>query len=81
MVSATCPNCHIILVEATSNNNSDLYAAENEAVTLGAKYVSNSWGGAEYSGETADDQYFNHPGVVITAAGGDSGYLGRGTAN
>ena len=28
----------------------------------------------EYSGETSDDQYFNHPGVVITAAGGDSGY-------
>ena len=82
MVSAICPNCHIILVEANSANDSDMYAAENEAVALGAKYVSDSWGQSEYSGEQQDDQqYFNHPGVAITAAGGDYGYLGRGTAN
>ena len=78
MVSAICPACHIILVEANSAVGSDLYAAEDEAVALGAKYVSNSWATGEYSSETQDDQYFNHPGVVITAAGGDSGYLGRG---
>ena len=78
MVSAVCPACHIILVEANSAAGSDLYAAEDEAVALGAKYVSNSWATGEYSSETQDDQYFNHPGVVITAAGGDSGYLGRG---
>ena len=81
MVSAVCPACHIILVEANSNSNADLYAAEDEAVALGAKYVSNSWGESEYSSELQDDQYFNHPGVVITAASGDSGYLSRGTAN
>ncbi len=81
MVSAICPTCHILLVEANSSDNNDMYAAENEAVALGAKYVSNSWGEAEYPGEQQDDQYFNHPGVVITFAGGDYGYLGRGTAN
>ncbi len=50
MVSAICPNCHILLVEANSAGNSDLFAAEDEAVTLGAKYVSNSWGECEFSG-------------------------------
>jgi subtilase family serine protease len=39
MVSAICPLCKIILVEANSATNADLYAAENEAVALGAKFV------------------------------------------
>ena len=74
MVSAICPLCHIILVEANSNFNTDLYTAENTAVSMGAKFVSNSWAGSEYSTESTDDAYFNHPGVAITAASGDFGY-------
>jgi hypothetical protein len=75
MVSAICPQCHIDLVEANSNSFSDLGTAENEAVALGAKYVSNSYGGGEFSGEqTYDAAYYNHPGTVITASAGDSGY-------
>jgi N-acetylneuraminic acid mutarotase len=74
MVSAICPNCHIILVEANSNSDTDLYTAEDTAVSMGAKFVSNSWAGSEYSSETTDDSYFNHPGVAITAASGDFGY-------
>lgn len=73
MVSAVCPNCSILLVEATSNSNSNLYAAESYA-TAHANYVSNSWGGSESSSETGTDSYFNHPGVVITASSGDGGY-------
>jgi hypothetical protein len=78
MVSAICPLCHIILVEANSNANSDLYTAEDTAVALGAKYVSNSWAECEYPGETADDTHFNHPGVAITAASGDWRYNDQG---
>jgi phosphodiesterase/alkaline phosphatase D-like protein len=74
MVSAACPNCHILLVEASSNSNGDLYTAENEAVALGASEVSNSWGSEEESSETSSDSYFHHTGVPITAAAGDSGY-------
>jgi hypothetical protein len=44
------------------------------AVALGAKFVSNSYSSPETAGETADDVYFDHPGVAVTAAGGDSGY-------
>ena len=74
MVSAACPNCHILLVEATEAELSDLMAAEKEAVTLGATEISNSWGSPEYESETASDQVFNHPGIPITAASGDWGY-------
>ncbi|MGW2492527.1 putative Ig domain-containing protein [Streptomyces sp. NPDC001606] len=75
MVSATCPNCNIILVEANSANDTDLGIAENEAVALGAKFVSNSWGGSESSTQTSEDtQYFKHPGVAITVSAGDSAY-------
>jgi subtilase family serine protease len=74
MVSAVCPNCKIILVEATSDSGTSLYKAENAAASL-AGYVSNSWGGAEAAGDTTlDTEYFDHPGVAITAATGDSGY-------
>ncbi|MFF7752516.1 putative Ig domain-containing protein [Streptomyces sp. NPDC007971] len=75
MVSAVCPNCSIDLVEANSANDTDLGIAENEAVTLGAKVVSNSWGGSESSSQTGEDtQYFKHPGVAITVSSGDSAY-------
>ncbi|MCX4744980.1 putative Ig domain-containing protein [Kitasatospora sp. NBC_01287] len=75
MVSAVCPNCHILLVEASSANVSDLGAAVNQAVAQGAKFVSNSYGGDEDSSVTSSDaSYFNHPGVAITASAGDSDY-------
>jgi subtilase family serine protease len=75
MVSAIAPNAHIILVEATSANMDDLGASVNEAVSLGAGFISNSYGGSEDSSDTsADSQYFNHPGTVITASAGDDGY-------
>jgi len=74
-VRAICQSCHILLVEASSTSLADLGAAENEAAALGANVISNSWGGPEYSTETADDNtYFNHPGVAITVSSGDDGY-------
>ncbi|MFE5137337.1 putative Ig domain-containing protein [Streptomyces fagopyri] len=75
MVSAVCPNCNIILVEATSPTDANLGTAENEAVALGAKFVSNSWGGSESSSQTGEDtSYFKHPGVAITVSSGDEAY-------
>lgn len=75
MVSAVCPKCSIVLVEANSNNNLDLYTAEDAAVSnCGATEISNSWAGGEYPSETSDEVYFNHPGVPITVSAGDNGY-------
>ncbi len=75
MVSATCPLCHIVLVEATSASTNNLGTAVNTAVSLGAKYVSNSYGGGETASETGTDtSFYNHPGVAVTASSGDSGF-------
>jgi subtilase family serine protease len=75
MVSAIAPNAKILLVEASSSSMANLGKAVNEAVTLGAKFVSNSYGGSESSSDTSyDSSYFNHPGVAITVSAGDEGY-------
>src|SRR5207237_463385 len=47
MVSAICPKCHILLVEADINRGRPLGHAVNEAIRLGAKQVSNSYGGRQ----------------------------------
>jgi len=73
MTSAMCPNCHIILVEATNNSLANLAAAVNKAVALGADAVSNSYGGSE-SGTGSYESAYNHPGVAITVSSGDNGY-------
>ena len=63
MVSAICPNCHILLVEASSNSFVNLGTAVNTAASLGAKAISNSYGGSEFSGETSSTyaNYFPPP--------------------
>ena len=74
MVSAVCPNCSITLVEASAANDA-LFVAVKEAVKLGAKFVSMSWGGPEDGTEAKYDQkYLQSSGVVFTAATGDDSY-------
>ena len=74
MVSAICPNCHIMLVEADNNLFDDMGAGVDSAVALGSQFVSNSYAGPEASGDTAYTAYYDHPGVAVTVAAGDSGY-------
>jgi N-acetylneuraminic acid mutarotase len=83
MVSAVAPAAHILLVEADDNGNDNLGAAVDEAVALGAKYVSNSYGSgytsAPGSGEdpsevTDGDPHYNHPGVAVVASTGDDDF-------
>ena len=74
MVSAICPNCHILLVEATSNSNANLYAAVDTAARLGANAISNSYGASESSSDPSSNSHYNHPGIAITVSSGDSGY-------
>jgi subtilase family serine protease len=73
MVSAMCPNCHIVLVEASSTSYANLAAAENTAAAQGPHAISNSYGGSE-SGTTTYESAYNHAGIAITASSGDSGY-------
>ncbi len=74
MVSAICPNCHILLVEASSASLTNLGTAVNRAA-LRATEISNSYGGSESSSDTSyDTSYYNHPGIAVTVSSGDNGY-------
>lgn len=74
---ATCQNCRILLVEASSSSYENLAAAELTAGKLGATEISNSWGGPEAGEPAAKENItaFNQTGIVITASAGDDGYL------
>ena len=71
-VHAIAPLAKIILVEANSNSDADLFAAESYAGTV-ASVVSNSWSGGEYSGQSVYDSTMSQPNVTYLASSGDSG--------
>jgi hypothetical protein len=74
-VHSVCQSCKILLVEADSESLANLAAAVNEAVELKATEVSNSYGALESEMGEPEQAAYNHPGVVIAASAGDSGYL------
>lgn len=75
-VSAACPDCRIVVVEADSASFVDLGTAVVTASEQpGVAAISNSYGG----GDAADSSYggyYNHPGIAVTASTGDGGYQG-----
>ena len=74
MASAACPTCPLIYVGASSASFADLSAAVRTAAAKGAKVISNSYGGNEYSGEVTGQEAYNQPGVAVTVSSGDSGF-------
>ncbi len=73
MVSAICPNCHILLVEASSASLNNLATAVDRAATMHANAISNSYGGSE-SGTRNIASHYSHAGIQITASSGDNGF-------
>jgi len=73
---AIAPGAKILLVEANSANAADLMAAEDYAGRH-AQYVSNSWGGGEFSSEASYDSHFTASGVSYFVAAGDAGLPGE----
>jgi subtilase family serine protease len=71
---AEAPGAKVVLVEAKSSSNANLYAAVTYANSIGATEVSMSWGGSETSSETSHDSLFTHAGTFYTASAGDSGH-------
>ncbi|MGH2864534.1 MAG: IPT/TIG domain-containing protein [Solirubrobacteraceae bacterium] len=80
MAHAVCQSCRILLVEADNEEFVSLGAALDAAVDAGATEISNSYAGPEepaLAGVFAEynEDYYDHPGLVITASSGDCGYL------
>jgi len=74
MASAICPNCNILLVEASSASFTNLGTSVNTAAGLGAVAISNSYGSSGDASDASFGTYYNHPGIAVTASTGDSGY-------
>lgn len=78
---ALAPGASIVLVEANSASDADLFAAVTTAANLpGVSVVSMSFGGGEFSSEASYDSVFTtpsgHQGVTFLASTGDNGAPG-----
>jgi subtilase family serine protease len=80
-VSAACPNCKILVVEAKDAHKKDLGIGDATAAKMGAVAASNSWKIPEFQGEDQGQwiKYFSAPGVAFTASSGDGGHTDQVT--
>jgi subtilase family serine protease len=81
MVSANCPACRILVVEANSASSANLAAGVDTAARLGAVAISNSYGSKESSKEADYRASYTHAGVAVTVSSGDSGFGAQSPAS
>jgi hypothetical protein len=81
MVSAACPECHILLVEASGEDPAETAAAVEEAAKLKATEISNSYGYSEDDESACPSkkgckEYLvaYNQGIPVMASAGDGGY-------
>jgi subtilase family serine protease len=75
-VSAACPDCRIVVLQASTTDLTSVGTAVQTAAKLpGVVAISNSYGGSDASDATYG-KYYNVPGIALTASAGDSGYQG-----
>ena len=75
MVSAACPNCHILLVQASSASFSNLWSGVDYAKTQpGVRAVSNSYGNTDSPSYAQYDSHYSGNNIAITVSTGDYGY-------
>ncbi|HWJ82938.1 MAG TPA: hypothetical protein VNS55_11940 [Nocardioides sp.] len=75
-VSAICPDCKILVVQADTPSFANLgTAVQTAAKQAGVVAISNSYGGSDAADSTYG-AYYNHPGIAVTASTGDNGYQG-----
>jgi subtilase family serine protease len=70
-VHEICQNCRIDLVLADDNYFSNLEAAVNQAASLGAREISNSYGAFGYD---CTEPGYDHPNTAVVVSSGDSGF-------
>jgi subtilase family serine protease len=75
MVSAACPSCKILLVQASSASFSNLWTGVDYAKTVpGVRAISNSYGNTDSSSYAQYDSHYTGNNIAITVSTGDSGY-------
>jgi hypothetical protein len=75
MISATCPSCSIVVVEANSNTEGDVLRAMDTAVAQSPAEISLSLGrDFETVSDPQENAHFDHGGIAITIAAGDCSF-------
>jgi subtilase family protein len=74
MISAACPHCKILVVEASSTSDGDLGQTDSTAARLGAAVISNSYGQRENGQAMGFKHDYLHHGHMTVVSSGDSGY-------
>jgi subtilase family serine protease len=74
MASAACPNCHILLIQASSASISNLMAGVDYAKTQGVRAISNSYGTSDSTSLAQYDSHYAANNIAVTVSTGDSGY-------
>jgi Subtilase family len=73
MISASCPRCKLVLVEANSPYFGPMLKAVDTAAA-NADVVSNSYGASEFTGIRPMAKHFDVDGVPMTVSAGNFGY-------
>jgi Subtilase family len=78
LVSAACPTCKIILINAKDDQGNGLFTAQHQAANhAGVVAISDSWGGPSDGSDLSENtQFFAIPNVNIFVASGDNGNTG-----
>ncbi|PZR56398.1 MAG: peptidase S8 [Candidatus Meridianibacter frigidus] len=74
MVSAACPKCKLVLVEANSSLMNDLGAGVDCAASFHPISISNSYYAWEWASEGLEEVHYHHPGIAVTVSSGDHHY-------
>jgi subtilase family serine protease len=73
-VSAACPDCKILVVQARSSSFGNLGTAVRTAAKQpNVVAISNSYGGSDLP-DSSYGSYYDHSGIAVTASTGDKGY-------
>jgi hypothetical protein len=74
MISAACPHCKILVVEANNADLPDLAKTDEQAARLGAQVILNSYGVLESGPAMTYRKAYDQPGHMVVAASGDDGF-------
>jgi MYXO-CTERM domain-containing protein len=74
-ISAACPTCKIIVVQA-DDPSMNMYTAQDAAAAARPTVISDSWGTPTPVGADPSplEPFFDHPGIAQFVSSGDSGY-------
>ena len=74
MISAACPHCKILVVEASNDSIANLGRTDVTAARLGAQVISNSYGARENAATQSFAKDYRRAGHTIVASAGDFGF-------